>query len=173
MCKGLRHFDVTDDDSIDAATQGVANEIGHEVNFDIVMAVHGMTEDPQQDRELRGHWGENAHIMKFILQHENFNGFLEEFKKTVFAASKKRTRGGHDREVRCLVLCKSGRHRSVSFAAFARWCLEYEGFAVNSIHVNRRQWGHHLCTTCTACATHTMLKERLRNKCIDIWKSIE
>ena len=167
-----RHYEVDLQGWGDAAEQGVAKELGHNVHLDIVMSVHGMTEDPQQDRELRGHWGEHCDIMKFVVKRTNFKSHLAHFKRLIFATCKKRTHEGHDKEVRCLVLCRSGRHRSVSFAAFARWCLEYEGFTVDCVHVNCRQWGK-LCTTCIGCGKITWIKDKLRKKCIDIWKSLE
>ena len=68
------------------------------------------------------------------------------------------------------LVCKSGRHRSVCVAAYLKYCLLFEKFDCETIHINQDGWNH-LCTTCRQCGACPETKDGLYEDVLKMWRA--
>ena len=127
--------------------------------------------DPGGDKSLRGHWGENANIMRAMIQNKvtlpKFKRHLARLKDNIEEFVHKYPRQ------KCLniaLVCRSGRHRSVCVAAYLKYCLLFEKFDCETIHINQDGWNH-LCTTCRQCGACPETKDGLYEDVLKMWRA--
>ena len=121
--------------------------------------------DPNKDKSLRSHWGENIRILRGFVGSHAFANILRGLKKQDLDALPVITR--------CACLCKKGRHRSVA----AAWCLRklfsYLGFKVlPTVHVCEADWD--ICTDCLECINAGAAAEwvKIGKQIRDYWNSL-
>jgi hypothetical protein len=89
------------------------------------------------------HTGENVNILETLFREEMFSPLLAGVKEQLAELVAEDHKG---RKVVFICFCKSGRHRSVAFAAFLRYILQCSGFPTPAtMHLSSDRWQDHLC----------------------------
>ena len=107
-----------------------------------------------EPKDLRGHWGVHDRTMEGLLWQRGLPGC---FRSVVKATDNAFLLGvqtglGDARDSCCVVmLCRSGRHRSVGMAYQLEVWAEAFGAATRVLHLERANWRRNFCTDCYAC----------------------
>ena len=147
----------------------------HHINLDYIYHLMDM-HDPGEDRDSRSHFGENASIMQNMINNPSvswkFRDALRRVKRRLVELVAQVSNGRLNRNIIGIgLVCKSGRHRSVCFAALLKFCLLAERFVVDTVHLNNDDWNH-LCTTCTLCGACTWLKGPIQESVLECWRGL-
>ena len=121
------------------------------------------------NRELSGCWGERVQILQEWLQNEKCTTHLTMLKKKFEAIGNEAPRSYH-----IVLLCRSGRHRSIAQARITSWCLKSIGLTVADVqHLHKHDWGN-LCTDCDSCGSNrsVALKAAIRIQAINVFNNI-
>ena len=148
---------------------------GHQAQLNLRLNVTQYCLDignPDENADLRGHWGENGVTMQLILMDTRSQPKLVKHLARVKRFAREFTEGKSEGHFHAAMMCSKGRHRSVALAAMCKWGLKDSGFDVrDTVHVCSDGWDH-LCTTCTQCGTCTWMKEDLKRDVLEIWRSL-
>ena len=101
-----------------------------------------------KSKRLLYHWGGNTNTMGNMIQTHFAVSCLEDLHEDLAGLS-----AGPGKKISILMLCRSGKHRSVAAAAMVRYCLrDTQRFkVVGTNHLSQHRWPRKFCTTCVDC----------------------
>ena len=125
---------------------------------------------PNGDDYLRTHCGENAEMMGEMIHNPTTRPQFKWHLWRLQAFIKQFIDEFPDhKDITIALVCRSGRHRSVCVAAFLEFCLLFEGFDCNTVHINDEGWKQ-LCTTCRLCGACPEIKNGLYDDVLAMWR---
>ena len=120
-----------------------------------------------KSNRLLHHWGENTNTMRNLIQTQwavNCLEFLHDDLRDLSA--------GPGKKIGILMLCRSGRHRSVAAAAMVRYCLrETTRFdEARTMHLSTNRWHRNFCTTCEDCRKDAPDRDAVKMDVAAMWR---
>ena len=156
----------------DNIIRDAAQELNKAMNSDFTLhaVMNCITpNDPNKDVTLCGYWGEHYTTMSLFLESAACDQNLRKLKRLTRTVRACPFLG---QEINVLFWCRSGRHRSVAQAAFAKHVLEESGFEVDVIHWHSVHWPEGFCTTCSDCGPESEeMRMVSKAKCLEMWRS--
>ena len=155
----LQYYYIGDGELRDAAEFSIRKYTRYEnLHVDYAYSCLG-EQDLNGKHYLAKHWGENYEIMNGIVTTDCCKKVLRHAKQDVNAARAKRTP-----EINMVLMCRSGRHRSIAISRILRACLDHaECKNGKNVNLSEGYW-EGLCTTCDSCNNGA---ERRRKWAID------
>ena len=116
-------------------------EYDSRVNIDHVFDLTDCNDDGKHDR-LKDHWGFNRQIMQNLFNSDAGQKTMLEILRVVCASDRKEYQG-------VLMVCRSGRHRSLGLTKMLMWVCEAVGFIVAMPwNFSAHSWPKNFCTNC-------------------------
>ena len=118
-----------------------------------------------KNRNLSKHVGWNPDIIKGVVTHHGFKGWLLQVRDTALKSI------GRDHSIPVLVfVCNKGRHRSVACTSLVSHCLE----TVNKVnctrwHLASYMWHRGTCDGCSVCTGKSALRDIYMEKARQYW----
>ena len=131
-----------------------------------------MFHDPAESWELCKHVGTNGDIVDGIVQHRRFPCFLDSLYFAWQHIGKCINRGA---QIRIILFCKSGRHRSVAAALVAAHLFECtEGMPVprSTRHVCAYWWSQLCPKDCPKCERQSGIRDKALHQAREMWKEV-
>ena len=121
----------------------------------------------RQDRMYK-HWGEHLKTLEQWIDSDECGGIINDLN----GALNRRTLAGDRSPVSIMLMCRSGKHRSVAMAKCMKWCLsrcvEWKWGGV--VHLAKNTWPKNFCTSCTECGSQAEERRQpLKEKVLDMW----
>jgi hypothetical protein len=115
-----------------------------------------------------GHWGENWTTMQQLGEQDFVHDVLWDINADV-----KKAIARNLREINVVLVCRSGKHRSVAICRMVRECLVHSGHNIGTVeHLSEPWWGN-MCTTCDDCGVRADGKRKpTLEKVIRAWDVI-
>ena len=122
-----------------------------------------------KSKRLIAHWGENTNTMRGIIQTQFATKCMGTLHDDLAELS-----GGPGKKISILMLCRSGKHRSVAAAAMVRYCLSGTRrlHQMRTIHLSGEFWPKRFCTHCRDCCKEAPDRDAIKADVAAIWKDV-
>ena len=119
-----------------------------------------------KSNRLLHHWGENTNTMRNLIQTQWAVNCLEFLQNDLRDLC-----DGPGKKIGILMLCRSGRHRSVAAAAMVRYCLrDTTRFdEARTMHLSTHRWHKNFCTTCEDCRKDAPDRDAVKADVAAMW----
>ena len=131
-----------------------------------------MFHDAGDSRQLCKHVGSNEDIVQGIVQHRRFPQFLDSLWYAWDMISRNLSKGS---QVRIVMYCKSGRHRSVAAALIAHHLFQTtRGLPVpqGTVHLCSQWWAFLCPRNCPQCTQQSHIRDAALQKAREMWKEL-
>ena len=119
-----------------------------------------------KSKRLLHHWGENTNTMRNLIQTQFAVSCLEFLHDDLRDLS-----AGPGKKIGILMLCRSGKHRSVAAAAMVRSCLRCTRRfdEMRTVHLSANRWPRQFCTTCVDCRKDAPDRDDVQDDIAAMW----
>ena len=119
-----------------------------------------------KSKRLLHHWGENTNTMRSMIQTKFARNCMEFLHDDLRYLSE-----GEGKQIGILMLCRSGKHRSVAAAAMFRSCLRCTRRfdEMRTVHLSANRWPRQFCTTCVDCHKDAPDRDAVQDDIAAMW----
>ena len=157
------------------ASYDTYGELLHAVNVALAKKHNGLQVDyvyncteigDVKSQRLLGCWGENTNTLRSMIQTKFARNCMEFLHDDLRYLSE-----GEGKQIGILMLCRSGKHRSVAAAAMFRSCLRCTRRfdEIRTVHLSENRWPRHFCTTCVDCRKDAPDRDDVQDDIAAMW----